>query len=115
MLEGVLSRGDRRLGKVILRAWELGCKFDSWEDHFDFNRWQTAFKDTGLDMGFYLYRKRDMGELPPWGHIGVGVAKEYLSLEKSKSTQGVTTENCFTGDCSDCGACPRSRSFQEVA
>src|SRR3989338_6467403 len=115
MLEGVLSRGDRRLGKVILRAWELGCKFDSWEDHFDFNRWQTAFKDTGLDMGFYLYRKRDMGELPPWGHICVGVAKEYLSLEKSKSTQGVTTENCFTGDCSDCGACARSRSFQEVA
>ncbi|MFQ5861582.1 MAG: TIGR03960 family B12-binding radical SAM protein [Candidatus Brocadiales bacterium] len=114
-LEGVLSRGDRRLGKVIHRAWELGCKFDSWEDHFDFHRWQTAFEDTGLDMGFYLYRERGWEELLPWDHISVGVRKEFLWSEKSKATQGVTTEDCFTGECPDCGACPRSPSFQEVA
>ncbi|MCP4364881.1 MAG: B12-binding domain-containing radical SAM protein, partial [Planctomycetes bacterium] len=57
VLEGVFSRGDRRLGRVIHRAWEMGCRFDSWEDHFDSQRWQTAFEETGLDIGFYLYRR----------------------------------------------------------
>ncbi len=115
VLEAILSRGDRRLGKVIHRAWELGCKFDSWEDHFNFQRWQTAFEDTGLDMGFYLYRKRGGEETLPWNHISTGVTEEFLRYEKSQSTRGITTEDCFTGDCPDCGACPRSHRFREVA
>ncbi|MHC4357499.1 MAG: TIGR03960 family B12-binding radical SAM protein [Planctomycetota bacterium] len=115
MLEGVFSRGDRRLGRVIHRAWEMGCRFDSWEDHFDFQRWQTAFEETGLDIGFYLYRRRGQDETLPWSHINAGVNGEFLRFELSKSAQGIITEDCFTGDCPDCGACPRSSSFQEVA
>ncbi|MEE9514405.1 MAG: TIGR03960 family B12-binding radical SAM protein [Candidatus Brocadiales bacterium] len=115
ILEGIMARGDRRLGKVIHRAWELGCKFDAWEDHFDLQRWQSAFEDAGLDMEFYLTRKRGIEEILPWSHISTGVTNEFLTLEKSRSTRGSLTEDCFTDDCPDCGACPRSHSFQEVA
>ncbi len=115
VVEGIMARGDRRLGKVIHRAWELGCKFDAWEDHFDIQRWQSAFEDAGLDMEFYLTRKRGIEEILPWSHISTGVTNEFLTLEKSRSTRGSLTEDCFTDDCPDCGACPRSHSFQEVA
>ncbi len=114
VLEGIMARGDRRLGNVIHRAWELGCRFDSWEDHFDFPRWQAAFKDVGSNMEFYLTRRRGSEEVLPWGHISAGLTNGFLIDEKSKSAQGVLTEDCFDGDCPDCGACPRSHSYQEA-
>ncbi|MDO8137095.1 MAG: TIGR03960 family B12-binding radical SAM protein [Candidatus Brocadiales bacterium] len=115
VLEGVFSRGDRRLGQVVRRAWELGCKFDSWEECFDFQKWLKAFEDTGIDMNFYLYRERDEEEKFPWDHISVGVNKEFLKSERARALSGITTPDCFTGECPDCGACPRSPSFQEAA
>ena len=69
LLEGVLARGDRRLGKVILRAFELGCKFDSWDDQFNFDAWMQAFHENKIDPYFYTRRKREFSELLPWDHI----------------------------------------------
>jgi radical SAM family uncharacterized protein/radical SAM-linked protein len=69
LLEGVFARGDRRLSKVIIRALEKGCKFDQWREKLKFNLWEEAFKEEGLDMGFYVSRERPCSELLPWQHI----------------------------------------------
>lgn len=113
VLEGALSRGDRRLGEVILRAWKAGCRFDSWEEHFDFQRWLKAFQDSGVDINFYLHRQRNPEEILPWDHISAGVDKEFLWSERSKALLGVVTEDCATAECPGCGACPRSPNYQE--
>ena len=102
-LEGVMARGDRRVGKAIYRAWQLGAKFDAWTDVFDFGKWVQAFEDTGIDPAFYANRVRSYDEILPWDHISIGVSKEFLIKEREKSIQGVTTPNCRQ-DCSHCGA-----------
>ncbi|MFC2006782.1 TIGR03960 family B12-binding radical SAM protein, partial [Chloroflexota bacterium] len=73
-LEAVLSRGDRRLGNVIYHAWKLGCRFDSWGEHLNYQGWLQAFKKAGLDPSFYAHRERSFNELLPWAHIDVGVS-----------------------------------------
>ncbi len=78
ILEAVLARGDRRLSKVIYLAWQKGLRFDQWSDKFNFETWKECLKSEGLDLDFYVYRKRDKNEIMPWHHIELGVAKEYL-------------------------------------
>jgi len=68
-LEAVFSRGDRRLGVVLKKAWEMGCKFDQWKEHFRFDIWEQAFSKCSIDPGFYVYRKRDFEEVLPWSHL----------------------------------------------
>ncbi|MFQ5867022.1 MAG: TIGR03960 family B12-binding radical SAM protein [bacterium] len=68
-LEAVFSRGDRRLGMVLEKAWEMGCEFDQWKEHFRFNIWEEAFSHCSVDPEFYVYRKRDLGEILPWSHL----------------------------------------------
>ncbi len=102
-LEGVLARGDRKVGRAIHRAWELGCTFDGWSDMFDYDKWVQAFEDTGVDMTFYANRKRSFDEILPWDHISVGVSKKFLIDERLKAEQAVTTPNCRQ-DCTNCGA-----------
>lgn len=68
-LEAVFSRGDRRLGMVLEKAWEMGCKFDQWKEHFRFPVWQEAFSKCSIDPDFYVYRKRDSEEILPWSHL----------------------------------------------
>jgi len=68
-LEAVFSRGDRRLGMVLEKAWEMGCKFDQWKEHFRFDIWEEAFSKCSLDPDFYVYRKRDFEEILPWSHL----------------------------------------------
>lgn len=68
-LEAVFSRGDRRLGMVLEKAWEMGCKFDQWKEHFHFDIWEEAFSKCSIDPGFYVYRKRDPEEIQPWSHL----------------------------------------------
>ena len=85
LLEGVLARGDRRLGKVILRAFELGCKFDSWDDQFNFDAWMQAFEDNGIDPLFYTHRRRAFSELLPWDHLDFGVSRKFLENENKKA------------------------------
>ena len=80
-LEGVFARGDRRLCKSIIRAGELGCKFDGWGEFFDFDKWMQAFSETGIDPDFYTARERSYDEVLPWDHIDVGVTKEFLINE----------------------------------
>lgn len=103
LLEGVLSRGDRRLGRVILRAWELGCAFDAWTEHFQFDRWQQALADCGLEAGFYAYRERPLEEALPWDHIDPGVSQAFLKREWQRSLRGQATPDCRAAGCTACG------------
>lgn len=102
-LEGVMARGDRKVSKAIYRAWELGCRFDSWTDLFDFEKWQQAFNDTGLSMEFYANRERSYDEVLPWDHISVGVTKRFLMEERERAMRAETTPNCRQ-ECQNCGA-----------
>lgn len=103
LLEGVLARGDRRLSKVIHKAFELGCKFDSWDDQFNFDAWMQAFEACGIDPYFYTSRKRDFSEVLPWDHLDYGVSRKFLELENKRAHQNITTPNCRI-KCSGCGA-----------
>ena len=103
LLEAVLSRGDRRLGKVIYRAWELGCTFDAWNEHFNYENWSRAFEEAGLEPGFYAQRERSLDELLPWAHIDVGVTSAFLQREYQRALEGKETLDCRYGACNVCG------------
>ncbi|RDU23034.1 TIGR03960 family B12-binding radical SAM protein [Anaerosacchariphilus polymeriproducens] len=103
VLEGVLARGDRKLGKTILEAYKNGCLYDSWTEFFHNQYWMDAFEKTGLDINFYTVRQRDFGELLPWDFIDIGVTKEFLIREYKKAEEEIITPNCKT-QCSGCGA-----------
>ena len=102
-LEALLSRGDRRLGAVIYRAWQLGCRFDTWNEHFDFSRWLQALADNNLDLSFYAHRQRSLDELLPWQHIDIGVTSAFLKRELEKIKEGIVTGDCRTDSCNACG------------
>ena len=103
LLEAALSRGDRRLGKVIYRAWELGSIFDAWNEHFNYENWLRAFAESGLEPGFYAQRQRAPDELLPWAHIDVGVTAAFLKREYQRAMQGRETLDCRHNACSACG------------
>jgi len=84
LLEGLLSRGDRRLSRVILNAFNNGARFDAWQDHFDFNKWERAFSECQIDPGYYLKRK-SRNQILPWDFIDVGISKELLLAEFDKT------------------------------
>ena len=102
LLEAVFSRGDRRLSKVIEEAFKSGCRFDGWIELFDFDKWMGAFMAAGLDPAFYANRKREAGEVMPWGMIDTGVSDEYLQNERKKAFDAKTTPDCRAG-CLNCG------------
>ncbi len=103
LLEGVLARGDRRLGAVLLDAWKLGCKFDSWDDKFNFDAWMKAFEMNGIDPFFYTKRRRPFDELLPWDHLDYGVSRKFLENENKKAHENKTTPHCRI-KCAGCGA-----------
>lgn len=103
VLEGVFARGDRRLGQAIYKAWQLGCKFDSWSEFFRYDLWQQAFEACGIDPNFYNARKREFSEILPWDHINIGVTKEFLQRENEKAHAATTTPHCRR-QCAGCGA-----------
>ena len=103
VLEGVFARGDRKLSKVILEAYKLGCLYDSWTETFDNEKWMKAFENTGVDIGFYNLRQRDADEIFPWDFIDIGVTKEFLYQEWQRAQKGEITPNCRV-NCSGCGA-----------
>lgn len=103
LLEAVFARGDRKTCKVLLKAWEMGCKFDSWGEHFKFDVWMKAFEECGVDPYFYATRRRDYDELLPWDHIDIGVSKKYFISESQKASEGKITPNCRV-NCGGCGA-----------
>lgn len=103
VLEGVLARGDRRVGKSILQAYKNGCIYDAWSDSFDNRKWMSAFETTGLDVSFYTTREKDLEEILPWDFIDTGVTKEFLKREWKNAISEKVTKNCREV-CSGCGA-----------
>jgi radical SAM family uncharacterized protein len=101
-LEAVFARGDRRLSKALIKAWETGCRFDGWYDKFDFNKWMNAFEETNTDPDFFALRQRELTEVLPWDFIDIGVKKEYLISEYEKALSFTTTPDCRLG-CTNCG------------
>lgn len=102
MLEAVFARGDRRLSKVLESAYRQGCRFDSWKEYFDFQKWNTAFESTNTPVVFYAERVRGKDEVLPWDIIESGVDKEYLWKENMVSEEKKTTPDCRQG-CTGCG------------
>ena len=102
LLEAVLARGDRRVGQVLYRAWKKGCTFDSWDEYFDFSRWQAAFDEAGLDPAFYANRTRPYDEVFPWDHLDYYVSKDFFVRENQRAHQSLTTPNCRQ-KCAGCG------------
>ena len=102
-LEAILSRGDRRLGKVIYRAWQLGSTFDAWSEHFNYENWLQAFTEAGLEPDFYHQRERPIDEPLPWAHIDVGVTTAFLKREYKKALAGRETHDCCFEACNVCG------------
>ncbi len=103
LVEAALAKGDRRLSKVLLRAHELGVKFDAWEEYFDFDKWMKAFEDCSVDIRFYANRVIGEDEILPWDIIDCGVDKRFLLSERHKAYRSETTGNCKEG-CAGCGA-----------
>ncbi len=103
LLEGVLSRGDRRLGRVIYSAWQQGCKFDAWSEHYSYEKWQNAFNECGLAPSFYASREHSLDELLPWAHIDTGVAPAFLKREYEFARLEKETPNCRFEQCVACG------------
>ena len=85
LLEGILTRGDRRVAAGMYEAWKRGARLDSWKECFDAERWWQAFRDTGIDVGFYSHRQRPVGERLPWDHVNVKKGRAYLEKEQERS------------------------------
>jgi radical SAM family uncharacterized protein len=103
LLEAMLSRGDRRLGEVIRRAWQLGARFDAWNELLDWPAWQRALSECDVDPSFYAHRQRDEFETLPWSHIDAGVSEAFLRGEWRKALAGETTPDCRSDECAVCG------------
>ena len=103
LLEATLSRGDRRLGEVIYRAWKLGSTFDAWNERFNYQNWLRAFEQTGLEPSFYAQRERPLDELLPWAHIDSGVTPAFLKREYQRAIEGKETPDCRYQSCNACG------------
>jgi len=113
LLEAALSRGDRRLGRVIYRAWELGSTFDAWSEHFNYGNWIRAFEDSGLDPGFYARRQRSLDEILPWAHIDAGITTNFLKREYHHAYNGKGTGDCRSDTCNVCGLEDRQPGCQQ--
>lgn len=102
-LEGALARGDRRMGEVLLNAFNMGAKMDSWGESFSYDLWMNAFEKAGLSAEFYSNRERAVDEINPWDHLDYGVSKEFLIKEYNLAIEETTTPNCRE-KCAGCGA-----------
>jgi radical SAM family uncharacterized protein len=111
IVEGLLSRGDRRVGAVIRAVWEDGGRFDGWSEHFSYDRWMSAasaaLAGTGVDVPWYTTREREFSEVLPWDHIDSGLDKDWLWEDWQDSTNQVEVDDCRWTPCYDCGVCPQ--------
>ncbi len=110
IVEGLLSRGDRRVGRVIRAVWEDGGRFDGWSEHFSFERWmaaaERALADEPVDVDWYTTRDRDEHEVLPWDHLDAGLDREWLWQDWQDALNTVEVEDCRWTPCYDCGVCP---------
>jgi radical SAM family uncharacterized protein len=109
IVEGILSRGDRRIGKVIEQVWRDGGRFDGWSEHFSFEKWmnaaQVALADEPVDVDWYTVRERELSEVLPWDHLDSGLDKEWLWDDWQDSLSDVEVDDCRWTPCFDCGVC----------
>ncbi len=103
LLEGLFARGDRRVGKTILKAYKMGALYDTWSETFHFDIWQKAMEETGVTFEFYNFRTRPVEEILPWDFIRIGVTRSFLEREWQRSKEELVTPNCKES-CSGCGA-----------
>lgn len=106
IVEGMLSRGDRRIGAVIRNVWEDGARFDGWSEHFSYERWMAAAAKAGIDVDWYTVREREENEVLPWDHLDAGLDREWLWQDWQEAVNGGEVEDCRWTPCYDCGVCP---------
>ncbi len=110
VIEGLLSRGDRRVGKVIERVWSAGGRFDGWSEHFSYERWVDAaaaeLTPLGVSLAWFTTREREEHEVLPWDHLDAGLDKEWLWADWQDSLAGQEQDDCRWTPCFDCGVCP---------
>lgn len=111
-LEAVFARGDRRVGKALIRAFELGCKFDGWSEHFKAELWKQAFMETETDAAFYSNRKRSYDEALPWDLIDSCISKDFLIRENERAMKEECTPDCRNG-CVGCGMNKKTNCMPE--
>lgn len=118
IVEGLLSRGDRRVGRVIEQVWRDGGRFDGWSEHFSFDRWMTAadtaLADLPVDVAWYTTRERGETEVLPWDHIDSGLDKEWLWADWQDALDETEVDDCRWTPCFDCGVCPQMGTDIEV-
>lgn len=103
-LEGVFSRGDRRLSRLLEQAWQDGARLDSWSEHFSLERWRTSAAACGIELESYL-RRREVSEVLPWDHLHSGVDRSFLEAELAKALAQTYTPDCRIHGCQGCGLC----------
>jgi radical SAM family uncharacterized protein len=110
LIEGLLSRGDRRVGAVIRRVWQDGARFDGWSEHFSYQRWVDAAAAVlpafDVDLDWFTTRERDEAEVLPWDHLDSGLDKEWLWKDWQDSLSEYEQDDCRWTPCFDCGVCP---------
>lgn len=118
IVEGLLSRGDRRVADVIESVWRDGGRFDGWSEHFSFDRWMaaaaTALEPYGVDVDWYTTRERDSSEVLPWDHLDSGLDKEWLWEDWQDALDEVEVDDCRWTPCFDCGVCPQMGTEIEI-
>ena len=118
IIEGLLSRGDRRVGRVILQAWRDGARFDGWSEHFDFARWasaaETALADEPVDLDWFTTREREHAEVLPWDHLDSGLDREWLWEDWQDALDEEGVEDCRWTPCFDCGVCDQMGTSIQV-
>lgn len=124
IIEGLLSRGDRRVGRIIEQVWRDGGRFDGWSEHFSFERWAasaaTALEGTGVDLDWFTTRERSYDEVLPWDHLDSGLDKDWLwadwedALAVASGESDVEVEDCRWTPCYDCGVCPTMNSEIQI-
>ncbi len=121
LIEGLMSRGDRRVAGVILAAWRDGARFDGWSEHFSFERWQRcaeqALAGEPVDLAWYTARERDYGEVLPWDHLDAGLDRDWLwqDWQDSIAPEGAgEVEDCRWTPCYECGVCPAMGTENQV-
>jgi len=118
IIEGLLSRGDRRVGRVIEAVWRDGGRFDGWSEYFSYERWMscaaTALAEFGVDVDWYTTREREETEVLPWDHIDSGLDKEWLWQDWLDALDETEVEDCRWTPCFDCGVCPQMGTEIEI-
>ncbi|WP_328321229.1 TIGR03960 family B12-binding radical SAM protein [Kribbella sp. NBC_00382] len=121
IIEGLLSRGDRRVGRIIEQVWRDGGRFDGWSEHFSYDRWiaatEKALADTPVDLAWYTTREREYAEVLPWDHLDSGLDRDWLWEDWQDALEedgAIEVEDCRWTPCFDCGVCPQMNTEIQI-